>query len=375
MGYLLSSEKLKTILEQSATNDRFNGKQLYRAANPIITSLEDCASIVSNINAKLGKSDYGYMITSLLRSVFFIELVNDEISSTKMEVRWIEKESRGKKQERFDESDPRFANFPECETILFELLKKLNDSLVDPENIEIVKICRIRRLIPYEIPLDYTTSLATNTSLKQIHHVDNIDWFWDEKYKKMIKLRDSLMDEKRNKLSGLFTKILKDKVKVKTYLTDRVQTGNYKTNREKRWEVHPQSVHFALRKDCLEIETRLMNQLCHFKDFPEDLYDLFLKENIITKEEKPCRCPITLEPLDFNEFEKEINEPEHGKSCFQVGHLNPLKLSSADSSSGHVVENVKWFSDDGNRIQGSLSLNQTRDLLKRIQKNYSKLGL
>ena len=54
------------------------------------------------------------------------------------------------------------------------------------------------------------------------------------------------------------------KTEVKTYLTDRAQTGDYQTNREKRWESHPDGVQFAFRRDCLKIEHKLLSQICHF---------------------------------------------------------------------------------------------------------------
>ena len=82
------------------------------------------------------------------------------------------------------------------------------------------------------------------------------------------------------------------------------------------------------------------------------------------------RCPVTLDPLNFAEFEKEVRSPLHGKSHFHVGHLNPLKLRTDDPSAGHTYRNIGWFSEEGNRIQGNLSLKETRSMLGRIHRNY-----
>lgn len=368
-------QKLRSILEESVKQDRFSGGQMYEKANAILEKQEMVSASISRLTKKLRRADYTYLMTALLRNVFFIELVNDEISSTKMEVRWVQKESRGKKQEKFDQSDPRFCTFEECFSILAKLLEELRPVVDKVENIDLLKLYRIRRLIPYEIPLDYIHSLITERSINKIHTTKNIRWIFDEKYQKTLRLRELLMNPKRNSKSDLFSSILKDKIKVKTYLTDRVQTGEHKTDREKRWEAHPESVHFAFRRSCLEIERRLITQLCHFLQFPPDLYELLTRDGMVTKEQKPYRCPVTLNPLSFKQFEEEMKKPLHGKSNFQVGHLNPLKLITDDPTSGHISENIGWLSADGNRIQGNLSLKETRELLRRIQDNYSSLGI
>lgn len=67
--------------------------------------------------------------------------------------------------------------------------------------------------------------------------------------------------------------------------------------------------------------------------------------------------------------------PTHGNSNFQVGHLNPLKLDDPNSLIfGHTPENISWISKDGNRIQGDMSLKETRNLLIRITRNYEDEG-
>ncbi len=101
------------------------------------------------------------------------------------------------------------------------------------------------------------------------------------------------------------------KIKIKAYQTDRAQTGKHQTNREKRWESHPDNFQFAFRRDCNDVEAALI---------------------------------------------------------LQVGHLNPLKATG-----GHNATNIGWISDDGNRIQGSLSIDEVKALLRRIYRNRPEL--
>ncbi len=47
-----------------------------------------------------------------------------------------------------------------------------------------------------------------------------------------------------------------------------------------------------------------------------------------------------------------------------AGHLTPLK-----NGGRHISDNIGRISDDGNRIQGSLSLEEVDNLLIKIYKN------
>ncbi|MFB2893433.1 hypothetical protein ACE1CI_11015 [Aerosakkonemataceae cyanobacterium BLCC-F50] len=204
----------------------------------------------------------------------------------------------------------------------------------------------------------------------------NVAWIVDANVIRTLKLRQYLTNPKTSPDATFFKKVLDDKIKVKTYLTDRVLTGVHKTNREKRWEVHPRSVHFAFRRVCIAIEYELITQLCAFQGFPENSQKMLQYRGILPQDLKTSRCPITLEPLVFQEFQNELMNPYHGKSHFQVGHLNPLKLNDPNSLVfGHTPENIAWISANGNRIQGSMSLEEVRNLLKRIAQNYENEGL
>ena len=71
----------------------------------------------------------------------------------------------------------------------------------------------------------------------------------------------------------------------------------------------------------------------------------------------------------------ELRNPVMGKSDFQVGHMNPLKFDSVGEESGkHEASNIGWISADGNRIQGSMSLTGTRNMIKKIKQKYDGLG-
>lgn len=355
-----SLNDMKSNLEKLCVK-KFSKKNLFTKINPIIE--KNFPNDILLLKNSLGASNYSYVVSSLVRHIFLIELTNNDVSSTKINVRWSIKESKGKKQESFNSSDPRYADFTECKKIFVDLLRKLISNINDAKKNNFLKLFAKYRQLPYELPIDYLVS-----STDHIHVLGNFNWFWDEKFLKTLILRKFLLTE-INKRS-LFLIILK-KIKTKTYLTDRVQTGNYKTNREKRWESHPNSTHFALRKNCLLIERKLLSQICYFDKFPQNIYKKI--QDKIFQENSPYLCPVTLTPLNFSKLKKELNNPNHGKSNFHVGHLNPLKSEIIGSSRGHNYKNIGWISDDGNRIQGSLSLKNTRKLLSKINKNYQNL--
>jgi hypothetical protein len=151
--------------------------------------------------------------------------------------------------------------------------------------------------------------------------------------------------------------------------------GAEETKREKRWETHPHSVQFATRRTALEIEYALITQLCAFEGFPPASREALQAEGILPAELRTFRCPVTLEPMSFPLFREALLNPQHGKSAFQVGHLNPLKLDEPGNDVvGHTADNISWISGDGNRIQGSLSLNNVQQLLRKIAANYEELG-
>jgi hypothetical protein len=303
-----------------------------------------------------------HLIKGVLRAIFLIELVKvPKIETTKFEVRWTS---------RLEPTDPRYASFDDCTRILDQVMGDLEEALDNQANRELLQLFQVRSLLPYEIPLDYRERRTEG----QLHCPGNMFWVFDEVPSQALRVRAFLLDASVNPFADLFGEVY-EKIKVKTYLTDRVLTGDHKTNREKRWETHPASVHFALRRTCLEIEHTLVSQLCHFEGFPADLLERIQDAGLITPLDHPFRCPITMEALSFAELEREVRDPEHGKASFQVGHLNPLKSGNDDPRSGHTAQNISWISFEGNRIQGNLSLEETRAMIRRIHANYEQSGV
>jgi hypothetical protein len=306
----------------------------------------------------VGPKIAAYVMQSLIRAAFLIELVKvPKIDSTKFDVHWTD---------RLAPDDPRRASYDDCFAILMSLLSQLESALPNPANAHLLGALADKRQVPYELPLDY----QNRNIAVPIHRANNMAWMWDDLPQRVVSLRTLLLSPKTNPYAAFF-RLAYDKIQVKTYLTDRVLTGLYKTNREKRWETHPASVHFALRRSCLDIEYTLINQLCHFEGCPSDLVQLLQTAGLLSPLDVPVRCPITIEPLSFLDFEREASDPTHGKSSFQVGHLNPLKSINDDPRSGHTGQNISWVSADGNRIQGSLSVAETRSLIRRT---YSPAG-
>ncbi len=357
---------LKAILENAVAVDRFSMAKL---TPDVIEALpgEHFKARYAGMESSLGKKVSRSVFQGIVRASFFIELVKTpKIETTKFEVHWAN---------RIDRDDPRYASYDDCFDIFEKATTALEAAIENTERAELLKLFCSKSLLPYEIPFDYIER-ATES---QIHRADNVTWLWDDLPKRTAGLRSFLLNPNLTDPKGSpfkpFFDAAYNKIKVKTYLTDRVLTGAYKTNREKRWEAHPPSVHYALRRSCLEIEYTLINQLCHFDGFPDGLKQRLEAAYLLLPCEDPFRCPVTKDPLSFDEFKREVTDPKHGKASFQVGHLNPLKAINDDPLSGHSAQNIAWVSMDGNRIQGSLSLKETRELLHRINKNYERLDI
>jgi hypothetical protein len=350
-------KKLKAILDRSVKADRFTDRKLY----------EDTGNLREGLRARKVSTELGKLLPPaqvevvhrrLVRAAFFIELVKRDVTSTKYDVRWTN---------RLDNSDPRKASFDECCAIYEALCQQLLDLLRDPTFQEEIKLFVPWGLSPHEMPVDYESKAAV-----PIHSRQSVRIRRDPQYVRLLKIRQSLLDPNLNPDFQLFAAIF-DKIRVKSYLTDRALTGDYKTNREKRWEAHPGSPQFALRRDCFAVELALIDQLVRFKSFPPGVIEYLKRTNLLGDVGKVARCPVTLDPLDFEILAQEVTDPTHGKAAYQVGHMNPLKAGAGDEFR-HAPANISWITEDGNRIQGHLTLKETRDLLFRISKNYEALA-
>lgn len=352
---------LETAIEAVVnTDDDFNMTKLVQNAWPEIEALTPIAEVVSDLKNDLGSQSYKKLAQAILRSAFLIELVKvPKIETTKFRVRWCTQL----------EGDPRWCSFDECVLIATYLLRDLPARLLEVPFRETLRLSFDCGLVPYEVPIDYNHRATLNGRL---HEYGNVVWYYDELMIRTLKLRYYLISPTLSPDSSFFKKVLTNKIKVKTYLTDRVLTGLYKTNREKRWETHPQSVHFAERRTCMAIEYALATEICAFDGFPSRFVSQLQKQGILPTTLTTALCPITGDALSYAAFRNGLLNPTHGQSDFQVGHLNPLKLGVANAVGvGHTAKNISWISADGNRIQGSLSLNDVRTLIQRIADNYS----
>lgn len=348
------------LLETAVASPRFNLLRLtVELRQHFATSRH--GEIISELENSYGALLFKKIFERIIRSVFFIEPVNREITSTKFAVRW----SNSDRFFDFRAGDPRFCSLEDCLTILDEILNALYQERNDEVKKDLIEKCIRSGLVSHEINLDYTSELGGF-----IHRPGNVQWQWGEEVRQTIGLRSYLRSIPGEE-GAIFKSAIESKVSVKTYLTDRAQTGVHQTNREKRWEAHPRSVQFASRRTCWGIEHELLSQLCYFEEFPATVREIALERNLLEPRNDVSRCPVTLEPLKFSEFSQEILNPRHGRSKFQVGHMNPLKTVGRENpEAGHTRRNISWVSSDGNRIQGHLSLQETQDLIAKIAENY-----
>lgn len=355
---------MRRIFETAIAADVFRSNALLAELVAILANEPELHSAYEALMAAWPKKKTGAIVfLALVRWSFLIELVKTpKIETTKFEVRWATRLGKG---------DPRYATYNDCLEMCRTLATEAASSLAISDRRALMEAFARCNMLPYELPIDYRTREKTG----RLHVHTNVEWLWEGVPKKTVLLREFLLSPDAGAHRATFDAAYKGKIRVKTYLTDRVLTGVHKTNREKRWETHPASVHYALRRDCLEIEYILIQQLCHFAGFPKDILRKLKAKNLIENLPEPFCCPITLEPFSFQDFEAEILNPTQGRSSFQVGHLNPLKAINDDPQSGHTAKNVSWVSADGNRIQGSLSLADTRAMILRIAASYEKLGI
>jgi len=342
----------KDILENAISAKNFNLNECLTIENQInenITNAFEC------LKHRLSMKMYKNFKSAIIRAAFFIELTNPtaETDSTKYQVRWVKILKTL--------NDVRFATFEQCVEICEKIVSKI--AQMNDEKLNILKDYCANSIYTFELPIDYIERYKI-----PFHNAENIDLFINPTIERCTKVRNLITNTTLNPKAAIFKKILSQKIKVKAYQTDRAQTGEHKTNREKRWESHPENYQFAFRRDCNDVEATLILQICKFEGTDSTLVHMLQREHLLPSSFNSYKCPITGDILKYNDFEAEILNRTHGKSCFQVGHLNPLK-----STGVHNAENIGWISDDGNRIQGSLSMTEVNELLIRIYSNRPEL--
>lgn len=378
----------RTAFENCTAGKRFSICTATRHALAWIKAGPETERAFNEIVAVVGNRQAEELIQRLVRNIFFIEAVNQNITSTKFTYRWL---ADGDQFFDFSLRDSRGNSFEKCLEIFVGLLSDLAVSMRDDKKLEIITAFLKNGLVSYELPLDYVETDPGDGGGYKIHEPNNIEWVWTESSAKVIGLRsaigslpdkydyrhrniDKSFSPKTVAISDILLKVLKGKIEVKTYKTDRAQTGNFQTNREKRWEAHPNSVQFSSRRTAWGIEFALLEQIIYFQNFPQEVRARLIAERVISEKDEITRCPITLDALSFPDFVTEIMSPIHGRSDYQVGHLNPLKAVGRrdNPEAGHTAANISWISQDGNRIQGPLSLHETQTLLRRVWNNYQR---
>ncbi|OQB87065.1 MAG: hypothetical protein BWX88_00472 [Planctomycetes bacterium ADurb.Bin126] len=340
---------------------------LQEQLRPLLMARSQVTAALNYLQARFSEEHLQKLEYALLRHVFLAEIVKlPGATTTKFQTRWCDQLA----------GDQRYCSFDECLALFEQVLTQLTGGWLDQnEHQSAVELFLDNQLLPYEVPVDYVSVPATGDNTTRIHRLGNLAFVLSPNALRTARLRKYLRDSETSPDAPFFRQLLDNKIKVKTYLTDRAQTGLYKTNREKRWEAHPHSVQFATRSTCFEIEYTLVIQLCSFVGFPQEAKASLQAAGILPAELTPFRCPVTLLPISFDEFRAELTNPNHGTSGFQVGHLTPLKLDAPqDGNAGHTADNISWISADGNRIQGSMSLQEVRALLQKIAQNYEAEG-
>lgn len=304
------------------------------------------------------------VVENLVRYAFLIELTNLKIGSTKMKTRWVPGLIKMPQEGSFEPingtfqpgNDVRASSFDDCAAIFATACNLVCDQIAGDGTVADL-LSRLRRFsrVPYEFPLGYR-----NIALPQLHRADNVNWVLNDDFRWLLRAREILATTQSEHTAAV-REIIKSKLEVKVFKTDRSLTGRDKTNRAKRWEVRPDDFQHATLEQCWSAERRLTADLIGFDGFPITIREHFENTQLIAGGQPLTRCPVTLEPLNFATLSAAVLTATHGVSDYQVGHLHPLKRGGR-----HDGDNVRWQSADGNRIQGDLTIEETNDLLNQI---------
>ena len=311
------------------------------------------------------------VLGSIIRFSFLIELTNLTVGSTKMKTRWLPGRILMAQAGSFEPvqgvfepgNDPRSASFDECLAVFVQAANILCNQIERDASltVELSELNRLRR-VPYEFPLGYTDAESD-----PLHRASNIAWVFNTDTRWLLRAR-KILKKAASDIAPAIRKIVKAKLEVKVFKTDRALTGKDKTNRAKRWEVLAGDFQHATLVECWSAERKLTHDLVCFEAFPKSLRERFVEEGIVPGEAETTRCPVTVEALNFDHLASAVLDPTHGVSQYQIGHLHPLKRQG-----DHDGENVCWQSADGNRIQGDLSIEETNSLLDQIAQRRAAL--
>ena len=224
--------ELKAVFDAAAKLERFSDGKLFEQTEAL-RKTELASKLSAELEGFLTPAQIQLAHRRLVRAAFLIELVKDDVTSTKYDVRWTD---------RFRDSDPRRVTFDECVAIHASLCSEMAAWASEEAFREVVQLAVRWGLSPHELPIDYVSK-----TVLPIHTQANLRLLRDERYFRLLKIRRALLDPTLNHDFQIFDGVF-GKIRVKSYLTDRSLTGDFKTNREKRWEAHPNSPQSASEK-------------------------------------------------------------------------------------------------------------------------------
>ena len=208
---------MQSTIERLLDTSRFSMPALHGEVWPLVESHARLSTHLPALQERLGPAGYRKLACAILRHVFLIELVKaPKIETTKFRVRWFPEL----------QDDPRGASFDECVEIACELLAQLAGGWVDADDhLEALKLFFSNGLLPYEAPIDYHSVPARGDLTARMHQPGNLVWKCDPTTLRTLRLRNFLTAQETSPDERFFTTLLDDKVKVKTYLTDRASHG------------------------------------------------------------------------------------------------------------------------------------------------------
>lgn len=313
------------------------------------------------LSRSFDRTVFNKIVSSVIRFSFLIELTNILVGSTKMKTRWVPGKILMPIEGSFEPyrgdfvpgNDQRSSSFESCYEIFKWCLREIIIKNNSDNRVSIIISTMVNNnAMPYEFAFDYI-----NPNTFPVHAVNNVNWVLNDDIEWLIRARPLIY--------GALTKKEINKIQVKSYKTDRALTGRDKTNRAKRWEVLSGDFQHATLTECWSVERKLLSDLVCFNNFPYEIRKNLMDNGLLINSDI-SRCPVTLEELDFNIL---VSNVIHGRSDYQVGHLHPLKRGGK-----HEGKNVCWQSQDGNRIQGDLTIEETVNLLNGIRAREDQFG-
>ncbi|MFM6267231.1 MAG: hypothetical protein ACKPFA_12130, partial [Dolichospermum sp.] len=238
----LSKEQSKS--DKGVKKKQFNLISLCKVVLPMLQQESNIYKECIKLEKFLTDKQIFNSLADIFRFSFFIQIVREKGGSANYTRRW---------SEHLKLEDPRYSKYESCVDIFIKILSDLAIFLKIEENrTNFLKVQNWTKC--YWI--DYQHKITDDS----IHKVDNIrviDFNRNQLILKIFNLENFLINTANNSGYYKLFKEIYNKVRTKAYLTDRSQTGDYPTNREHRWEVHPESIEFAFVRDCQEIEYKL----------------------------------------------------------------------------------------------------------------------